>query len=194
MGDLAGLFDSLYSRLLLRDFFGKVVPGTIVMVSVSSVSLSASDIFKYYTEASFFLVLLLIGFAWLVAFSVQVLGELTHLIKYHTYSTNQEFYELRHRFHKNTNTQEHQQLERLVVIKEACGNGYVASSLSAIFLILNLLASEGCNALINVIKLHWPSILIATLFIILLAVMHFIHVRRQDEYMNAILNVSVANG
>ena len=30
MENINGIFDALYLRLILRDFFGKVVPGTIV--------------------------------------------------------------------------------------------------------------------------------------------------------------------
>lgn len=192
MSDLAGLFDSLYSRLLLRDFFGKVVRGTIIILSVCATIFSPRDILKFIYDASFFSDILFIGFAWIVAFALQALGEVTCLIKYHTSPTNEEFYVRRHEFHENTDPNEHQQLERLVVIKEACGNGYVALGLSTIFLSLHVLVADGYQAIIDKIKLHWPTILLIALLIAFLAVMHFIHVRRQDAYMNAILNATVA--
>jgi hypothetical protein len=190
MSDLTGLFDALYSRLILRDFFGKVVPGSAIIFSIYAISFSPSDIPKFIHDISFFPALILIGFSWIVAFALQAIGETTHLIRYHTYNTNKEFYARRHEFHTKTDVQEHQQLERLVVIKEACGNGYVALGLSGVLLTLHVLVTDGCHVVMDDIKLHWPVILFIVVLIIFLAVMHFIHVKRQDEYMNTILEAS----
>lgn len=194
MSDLTGLFDALYSKLLLRDFFGKVVPGTILILSVSIVLFSPDKVGEFIKNVSFYSAILLIGFAWIVAFSIQALGEVTHLIRYHTYNSNREYYTRRYKFRNQTNPEEHQQLERLVVIKEACGNGYVALGLSAILISVNFLIIEGCEKAINYVKLYWPTIVFFVLIIIFLAVMHFIHVMRQDEYMNTILDAKKSNG
>ena len=34
MSDLTSLFDALYTRLLLRDFFGKIVPGSFIILAI----------------------------------------------------------------------------------------------------------------------------------------------------------------
>jgi hypothetical protein len=188
--DFTGLFDALYSRLILRDFFGKVVPGTIIIFSIYAINFSPADIITFVRDVSFYPALILIGFSWIIAFALQAIGETTRIVRYHTYKTNKEFYVRRHEFHTKTDPQEHQQLERLVVIKEACGNGYVALLLSGVLLTVHVLVSEGCNAVMTDFKLHWPVISFIVALIAFLAAMHFIHVRRQDEYMNAILEAT----
>lgn len=190
MNELTGLFDALYSRLLLRDFFGKVVPGTIIILSICAELFSPNDISKFIYNASVFSALILTGFAWIVAFALQAIGEKTHLIRYHTYNTDKAFYVRRHEFHVKTNNREHQQLERLAVIKEACGNGYLALGLSVVFLSVQELVSNGCQYVIYKFIHYWPVILFIAVLIAFLAVMHFIHVRRHDRYMNALLEAS----
>ncbi|MEW6324478.1 MAG: hypothetical protein AB1515_03730 [Nitrospirota bacterium] len=170
------------------------MPGMILIVSISIVTFSPDDVWKFIQNASFLPIVLLVGFAWIVAFAVQAIGETTGLICYHTYKTNADFYVRRHQFLQRTSVPEHQQLERLVVIKEACGNGYLALGLSALLLSLNALVTDDVCAVPDIIKLHWPVILFVVGLIIFLAKMHFIHVRRQDKYMNAILNASNSDG
>ena len=34
--DLRNLFDAFYDRLVLRDFFGKIVPGFVLLLTVSA--------------------------------------------------------------------------------------------------------------------------------------------------------------
>jgi hypothetical protein len=188
-GNLPGLFDALYSRLLLRDFFGKVIPGAIVIFSMCLATWPWTYIQKFIQDLSFISGLILIGLSWILAFALQGVGEVTHLLRYHICKTSKDFYGKRNRFHMRTNARQHQQLERLEVIREACGNGYIALSLSGLFLILNGLARDGYRIVFTVIVGHWPVIVFGGILVIFLAVMHFFHVRRQDEYMNVFLEV-----
>ena len=187
MENINGIFDALYLRLILRDFFGKVVPGTIVIFSICVVTFSPDEILKFIDGIKFFPAIILIGFTWIVAFALQAMGEITKLIRYHTYNTHKEFYAQLHEFKIKTDIQEHQQLERLIVIKEACGNGYVALVLSGVLLCLHYFTEHGLQAMVEGFKLHWPVIVFVGILTAFLAAMHFIHVRRQDEYMQAIL-------
>ena|SRR5437870_1383698 len=187
---LSGIVDALYSRLILRDFFGKVVPGSIILLSIFVATFSYDDLKKGLDHISFLPGILLIGLSWILAFALQAFGETLHIICYHDCETNEEFYVKRHRFHVGTGVQQHQQLERLVVIREACGNGYLALTLSGAFLALNTLATRGPRALGNLFTFYWPVIVFAVLLVVFLAVMHFVHVRRQSEYINSFLTMN----
>lgn len=189
MSELSGLFDALYSRLLLRDFFGKVVPGAIVIFSVCATVFTPAEVAGFVQNMSFLPATIFVGLAWIVAFSVQALGEKTKLIRYHDLDTNRQFYVRRKEFlDKTTDAQEHQQLERLAVIKEACGNGYLALVLSSILFFVDFLVKYGVVVTVEGIKSHWYQLVFLVGLTIFLACMHFIHVGRQTEYMDTVLN------
>lgn len=190
MSDLQHVFDALYSRLLLRDFFGKIVPGMIVLVTISLAVFPSNDVLMFCNKVKFFPALILIGLAWIMAFAIQAIGEKTRLIRYHTYKKNEEFYTIRFQFHKETEPEERQELERLIVIKEACGNCYVALLFCTAFSCLNVLKMKGLKYMVIKLIMHWPVVAVVVIIIVFLAIMHFIHVSRQDEYMRTILKAS----
>jgi hypothetical protein len=189
MAEVNNVIDSLYSKLLLRDFFGKIVPGTIVILTVA-VSLSSLSIIKdFLVDAGFALWLLLIGASWIVAFSVQSLGEFCTLIRYHRKDlSDSEYYKLRHRFNSLVDDRERMQLERIVVIKEACGNGCVALLLSVLILLVDVWV-DSPSILDAVNRVNDTHVLLFVVgVIVFLGRMHFVHVTRAETYMRAILD------
>ncbi|MGB0721642.1 MAG: hypothetical protein ACPGU7_04520 [Gammaproteobacteria bacterium] len=189
MSDLTGLFDALYSKLLLRDFFGKVVPGAVVICALGFVVVGSAEVERFVQSAGFWPGLVILGFAWLIGFAVQAFGEVTKLIGYHDYETGALFYKRRKLFIEHTDAREHQQLERLVVIKEACGNGYVALLLGGVLVSLDFVVTSGLSSTVLLASAHWHAIVFFVVLIAALAKMHRIQIKRQTEYMDAIHNL-----
>jgi len=149
MSDLTSLFDALYTRLLLRDFFGKIVPGSFIILAIVISLPPYSDLYfrdgKMLRVHVILALAIFLGVAWIIAFAVQAFGETFKLIKWHGEKTDQEFLKKRVDFGRRASCRESQQLERLIVIKEACGNGYLALVLSALLLFLDFLATSGVH-------------------------------------------------
>src|SRR3989338_2411328 len=146
MNNLVGLFDALYSRLLLRDVFGKILPGMVVIFSILASFYSVTQIKTLLLEMNFWLWLILLGAAWISAFAVQSLGEFLKVIRYHNKNTHKEFYKERYEFNKCVNSSEERlQLERLVVIKEACGNGYLALAVGGLIRLIDCFVGNECR-------------------------------------------------
>ena|SRR3990172_5837450 len=65
MSDLTSLFDALYTRLLLRDFFGKIVPGSFIIlaivISLPPIPTSILETVKCFGAMSFWLWLFFLG-------------------------------------------------------------------------------------------------------------------------------------
>lgn len=192
MSDLDGLFNALYSKLLLRDIFGKIVPGSVVLLAVYVSFFLPKDSLKEALDnlqsIPFWIWLFFLGFAWVTAFAVQAIGETTGLIRYHREQSNEEFYAKRHKFNSHATEVERQELERLIVIKEACGNGYLAVSIAILTLLVDKLVDEGLEQFCQVLKGSPHTIALMVLLTGFLCRMHFIHVTRQGVYMHAIIN------
>ncbi len=201
MSNEGGIVNALYSRLLLRDFFGKVVPGAVLLVSALS-SFIVQDSGKLVLSLPFSLWLFALGISWLLGFAVQSFGEQTQLIRHYPkilektswrnisslkeldgknlkgeYDVNigyVHFQEYITDFSKTVNSfDDIQQKERFSVIKEACGNGYVAllvatTKILGEFIILN--HGKTLDTLLS----HSGLIIIVVATIVYLRRMHFI--------------------
>lgn len=191
MSDLRDIFDAFYSRLILRDVFAKIVPGSIVIFAIVASLSSISDTAKYLESMPSWFWLFFLGASWVVAFSVQAFAERARLIRYFSrrFNSNEEFYIRRYQFDTVVNSSiERQQLERLVVIKEACGNSYVSIIVAMLILISKSLVDGITLAdYFRALKESWHLVLFITFVTSFLAEMHFIHVERQDIYMITIL-------
>ncbi|MGH9841861.1 MAG: hypothetical protein ACREEM_24155 [Blastocatellia bacterium] len=162
--DLKGIFDSLYDKLVLRDLFGKVVPGSAFLLYAFSGLLGLETVDRLLNKMTVTLWVIAIGFAWLIAFALQFLGESCGMLKTHPsirqkpeglltstepedYKTPDEqksrniFYEKWASFHELAESHERVYAERLSVIKEACGNGAVSIALITVGLIISLFVS-----------------------------------------------------
>ena len=146
--DLAKLFDSFYNRFILRDVFGKIVPGFILL---SGIVLAFSSPEKIYAAMKPFLfktsaaelnsvslwVILLssLGIGWLAGLGIERLGEIAGiLVDPPRKLTEQRWLNLIIFFDRDTMEKpyERSQRERMVVIKEACGNASVALGVAAL--------------------------------------------------------------
>ena len=134
MNDLLGVF---YSQLILRDVFGKIVPGSIAMAGVLAAVMGQEDFGHLAASIPLGGWVLLLGAAWLVGFAVQGVGEQSRLFLYDPKEANLKVtqrYELRLHLRERTGGMDDlnkENIERLYVIREACGNGYVATMVAA---------------------------------------------------------------
>lgn len=111
------------------------------------------------------------------------------LIRYYPESLNQEqFYDLCLHFHKKASPDEKQHVERFVVIKEACGNGYVAIAISLVLVVVDAILDK--NIILSLVApasnnlwVETPVLIIAIAAIYYLRQMHFIHVKREHDYI-----------
>ena len=189
MSDLVGLFDALYSRLLLRDVFGKILPGSVVILVVAASLHSATAATNYLQSMPFWFWLLFLGAAWVVAFAVQAFGEATGLIRWHAKKLSyEEFFAKRYQFDNRVGSRERQQLERLAVIKEACGNSYLALAIAGLTLLIGgFVDAEAGAQYCELLKKSWHVALLVVGLVLFLARMHFVHVERYHIYMSTIL-------
>ena len=188
--DLSGsIIDALYTRLLLRDSFGKVVPGSILLLACApllGITGSLSETLKSLQEMTIWGWLLLYGFAWITGFAIQSFGESPLLITkrgslirtFPRCIEEKDFYKKLDAFRENATGHRLQQLERFAVIKEACGNSYVAVLISTILWFVHWLPVG------DDLWSDKSKFIAAGIFLILyLMKMHFIHVDRQYMYM-----------
>src|SRR3990172_1335951 len=188
MSDLTSLFDALYTRLLLRDFFGKIVPGSFIIlaivISLPPIPTSILETVKCFGSMSFWLWLFFLGWAWIIAFAVQAFGETFKLIKWHGEKTDREFLKKRVDFGRRASCRESQQLERLIVIKEACGNGFLSLLLGVLILISDTWRERD---LWEALKPQLHVLIFILVIIVFLFIMHRKHITRQTDYMNTVL-------
>jgi len=149
-------FRNLYTGFLLRDFAGKIVPGIYLLFSVTSMFYSPADLIKENRkEVPVFAILLVAGLAWTVTLGTQSLAEGLGIWRYFPVgsapapvipSARVGFWEDLFQggdetsfdvstakvdlFQGGATEDEKQQYERFVVIKEACGNLFIAGLLS----------------------------------------------------------------
>jgi hypothetical protein len=223
MSETAPIVDALYSRFLLRDVFGKIVPGALLLFTAVHAILYRDPNFSLKTLQGIpvFIWLILLGACWIIGFAIQSFAEFFNLIFYYPHperhrdlsdpqkrlytaetapSSDKEFLEtlghFREEMDKNGN-QQIQQHERLVVIMEACGNGYVCLGIAALFHMIAManieyqqssgflrwIWSEACRL--------WPHGIIFVSAFIFLRCMHMVHVDRQWQVVRNFFKPSV---
>lgn len=150
------VFRNLYTGFLLRDFAGKIVPGIYLLFSITSMFRGPASLVKEIRkEVPVFAVILLAGLAWTVTLGTQSLAEALGIWKYFpvgpasaqvkpsahigfwvdlfqggdetNFDANTAKVDL---FQIGATEDEKQQYERFVVVKEACGNLFIAGLLS----------------------------------------------------------------
>jgi len=188
MSDLTSLFDALYTRLLLRDFFGKIVPGSFIILAIVISLPPYSDLYfrdgKMLRVHVILALAIFLGVAWIIAFAVQAFGETFKLIKWHGEKTDREFLKKRVDFGRRASCRESQQLERLIVIKEACGNGFLSLLLGVLILISDTWRERD---LWEALKPQLHVLIFILVIIVFLFIMHRKHITRQTDYMNTVL-------
>ena len=202
MNDLGQLFDAFYSHFILRDFFGKIAPGTIFLSALALWFKSPTDLLEISKGIPLVLWLLFLAIAWLAGFAVQSFGEyefraLGPLILYDPRFPEKADYgadfhvDYRDLLRTGEYPQDDRQIERFVVIKEACGNGYVAILLSIGVLALkvghNIALNFGVGLLDHELVATAQVIVFLLPIMVLLRRMHYEHVWRQYEYSQKFL-------
>jgi hypothetical protein len=221
--DPKGFFEALYRHFILRDLFGKVIPGFITLTALAAMLFNPQELKSSLHDLSVMGWLAAIGVGWLTGFIIQSLGESCGLIFYYPmnkwlyrpfrsatprtwpevleelrklgtpktaeklremnrilssaeFNSSQEFYEFSVPIVNQWNVIHSANVERLTVIKEACGNGYVSLLIAFSAFTIKYAADHGRPA-----QLILGALLlgVGALF---LARMHFEHVRRQHYY------------
>jgi hypothetical protein len=121
--ELKPFFDSFYDKLVLRDLFGKVVPGTAVIISIIAAMLTCEEIKDMAVKLPIMPWVLLLGFSWLIGFVLQYIGELFGILRTHPYGKNKNetrdsFFLKWDQFNSITGIQDKIHAERLNIIKE----------------------------------------------------------------------------
>lgn len=188
------LIDALYSRLLLRDVFGKVVPGAIVLFTFVITLTSPEAGRNTITTLPFGAWIVVFGLAWVVGFAVQSFGEWAlpgsmKLLRYFPKDVDEKkWLKLRAKFRIHPDYDKHtQNHERLVVIKEACGNSYISLSISTILWLVDRLLDMSADSVLREVLDHVHLVILDLGVILLLARMHFVHVQRQHDLLLSVI-------
>jgi len=239
MNGLKDVFDSLYSRFVLRDFFAKIVPGSIFGLVIIIVFF---DLPITSSVLSFWYGLFFIGIAWILGIFLQTLGHWLHIIRFDRDSRkkiergiifqkiepmfrliksffkklvpyliisnsvegseNQWQYDVINQmrlFRKNNakandspGEHEHQQFERLVVLKESSGNSCIAFTISGIFFVIGY-CSDWCREMPNIERIFDTDLMILIVAIVcfIIALVQYKGYRhfdkRQWDYLDIVL-------
>lgn len=177
MDNFFGIVEAFYSRFILRDLLAKITPGAIVLLVVCSNINFDNIVVELLKSSNLIVCILFFSIAWIVGFAIQGIGELLGLIKYHE---NEEAEKNYHRFLIEGKEDQQKDVERMVVIKETCGNSYVALLMVLVITLTNKILNN--NWLVKGDIINYIMLLI---FIISLRYMHNEHVKRQNKVVKA---------
>lgn len=197
MNSIETLFDALYTRFLLRDIFAKIVPGTIVILSLSIVQFSITATKEFLLQMGIPSWVLFAGLAWITAYAVQSFGEKLGLIHQwpKEHDEPERRYKLRIRYGELALDHEKRLVERYVIIKEASGVGYVGLglSLSVLFLKYILLGFFSGSPFTYYRENFQAQYLITIMFVLVLIYSlrncHFGHLARQYNFIKSVVSV-----
>jgi hypothetical protein len=181
------LVEALYSRFLLADVFGKIVPGFVVLYSAVMTFWSSSSALARVNELGSWGWPAVFGLSWALGLALQRVGQRVRLAD--EFRDLGAWYELRARFQRVAQETEIQQISRLLVIREASGNGctaLVASLLLPVF-------SRPCQVLLWFQEDPWTrTVLIVGVIAIAVGLFGLAHehTRRSDTYVRAVLRVA----
>jgi len=135
VADIANL---IYSSYVGRDFFAKIIPGFIGLVSVKLIFFKNGINLATIKDLPFMVWILIFGLCYATGFVIQIFGETFYIVQLYgkgwnstSYSENVEKF-----FKSNMSIYHRSQRERFVVIKELYGN--LASCLTIVLLFLLL--------------------------------------------------------
>lgn len=179
MDNLFGFVEAFYSRFILRDLLAKITPGMILLTTITYI---VNDGFPLNINISFVIGVFVVSFAWIIGFAIQGLGELTRTIRYHKNKESKEnYWKYMQQLEKNGKNND-KDLERIVVIKETCGNASLSIFLSGILLVLYicLVDMPSDTTLIKLV----PVFVLYIILLVSLYSMHLKHVLRQDDLVS----------
>ncbi len=184
MDSVAKLVDVLYERFLLLDVFGKVVPGVIVLYAAVSTFWSVLAAQAWVDQLAPWGWAFVFGLSWSLAFAIQWFGQWLGLVP--DFRDLGVWYERRAAFQRQAHEAELTQLSRLLVIKEACGNGCIAVAVSLAIMVLGQ-PSRSCAWMRAD---PWRAVLLVFILcgtIVCLRAMAVEQVDRAGRYLDAVL-------
>ena len=186
MNTSLNIFDGLYYRFVLRDFFGKIIPGFILLSSIAISLTSLTDFKNNIGLMSYWFWIVSLSISWITGLAIQAIGDYTNLIKYFPESeTFDTYYDKLLLLNKTIPSIEWQNFERLRLIMESSGYSYISLSISLIFLSIDYLVDNGAS------NISFNEVFVFILFIIFISSlrnMHFIHVNRSHQYLLKLLH------
>ncbi|MCP4612063.1 MAG: hypothetical protein GY845_25475 [Planctomycetes bacterium] len=210
MKELTDLFDAFYRRFVLRDLFGKIVPGVAFIVAIALAVTSTTDIATAAVSMSGWTWFALLAAGWIVGCGIQGIGR-GAVIKGKRHRIIDDipkdsqldedangdarcYYRLQMTFSRDASTSEQQTYERLMVIQEACANGFLSISLSFLLLIPDTIIDIclGKYDFWDTLKNTWPVLFGAFLIGWFLFDMYREHAHRSWLYLTECLNMPPA--
>jgi len=191
MSELTNIFDAFYSRFVLRDLLAKMLPGMILIFALWSASATTGFV-GIYAILSFGVWLVLLAVAWVSGFAVQSFGKWLRLIKHLPDGVDaKEFWKMEFEFYTRLGIEEQRRYELFGVIKQTCGNTFVALLVLLTIFIIDGTAdwiSSGSTASTTVSFAALYSIFAFIILVIGLAYLlrrvHNEYVQKQYDFMN----------
>jgi hypothetical protein len=184
----SAILDKIYTSFLLRDIFGKIIPGLIFIITLDNLTIEYDFIeISNYENFEWFIIL---GLSWFVAFAFQSIGGMFHWINQYNKEDydDESWYKALNKFKKKTRNKSELKnyYERIVVIKEGCGN--LSFVMLALVIIAVVLKIKIC--IIHVKSLEfWVFSIVIGLIIFGLKRMHNNHVNKQCVYLESVIGI-----
>ena len=188
--DFDKLYDALYNRFILKDFFGKIIPGFIffsaVVVSFKSLDYFLGIIASISLRDDFLLLFGIIGISWIIALAIQTFGETTKLIRHFPESEDiNSFHNKLISLNQYVPLIERQNYERFRLTLETSGYTYVSLLISLILLTIDHIIDNNGFSNISINEIYF--FVITIIFILLLRKMHFSFVNQSHQYLLKLL-------
>lgn len=185
-------FDGFYTRFILRDLVGKVVPGFLFFGVIASTIAGVPATYAHLQNAHLPEMLFMVGLSWVSTLSIQAMFDAIGLFRYFPGDFRTSTKDVV-RFMRIATPDEKAQYERFVVIKEGCGNNANALLLGLLFwLVLNLarIATGAKHQFRQALSVEGVFLLtLGIAVLVFLYVMHREHVRRQFDYVTMTLEL-----
>ena len=124
MDAVSRLIDALYSRFLLADVLGKILPGLVVLYSLVATFPSLDPALKVLEPLGPWKWAVLVGLSWPLGLGIQGLGQWIRLAD--EFRDLPEWYRQRAKFQRVAKEAEIEQISRLLILREAAGNACTA--------------------------------------------------------------------
>jgi hypothetical protein len=137
------IISGLYTTFLLRDFFGKVVPGALILISMAMLFAPPSKIFDFIKTLPVVGVAILVGVSWTLMLGLEEAAYCTGILHYS--DTPEEYLIRLTKFHRAACADDKLDYERFEVIKEASRNFLTAVIISIFPIAYYVLRTYGCE-------------------------------------------------
>jgi hypothetical protein len=178
MSDQTSFFEGFYVHYLLHDIYVKIIPGSIVLISLQVARQPTLDELSVVLSRSYSVGwVFIIGLAWTVGFSLQALGK--HWST--QWGNPAQRYNLRINFFRKANQFERSQLQRYSLVIDTTGNAGKAFLVSTVVLTLSNVVN-----LEVFLRSHWSTIMALVILSGALLVVSKQYIGKQGPYMEAV--------